>query len=80
MGYLSHLLTHLLTSRTAPEALDNRRQIFTVERVVRLHYTDYDMSDPMKWEACGCGKTQYYQRLHLAHAAIAEILLRRRAA
>lgn len=29
MGYLSHLLTHLLTSRTAPEALDNRRQIFT---------------------------------------------------
>nr|DAU23620.1 MAG TPA: hypothetical protein [Caudoviricetes sp.] len=28
MGYLSHLLTHLLTSRTAPEALDNRRWIY----------------------------------------------------
>ncbi|MCS7884246.1 hypothetical protein N0345_31050, partial [Pseudomonas aeruginosa] len=66
--------------RTADiELIVNKHLPPPIERVVRLHYTDYDMSDPMKWAACGCGKRQYYRRLDLAHAAIAEILLRRAA-
>lgn len=48
--------------------------------LVMVHYTDYDMCDSLKWEACKLRRTQYYQRLNLAHVGIAELLVGRRVA
>lgn len=51
-----------------------------LQTVMRLHYTNDDLSDSMKWSACRCSRAQFYRRLNLLHAVIAEILLGRKAA
>ncbi|WP_400636992.1 hypothetical protein [Pseudomonas aeruginosa] len=66
--------------RTADiELIVNKRLPDDLAHVVRLHYLDRDMCDSLRWEAAGCGQRQFYRRLDLAHAAIAEILMRRAA-
>lgn len=67
--------------RTADiELIVNKHLPPDLEHLVRVHYTDYDSPDSMKWESCRCSRPQYYRRLNLAHAAIAELLISRRAA
>lgn len=62
------------------ELIVNKHLPPDMEHLVRVHYTDYDSPDSMKWASCRLGRTQYYQRLNILHAAIAELLLGRRAA
>ncbi|MED5608505.1 hypothetical protein VV867_12490 [Pseudomonas sp. JH-2] len=67
--------------RTADiELIVNKRLPPDLEHLVRVHYTDYDSPDSMKWEHCRCSRPQYYRRLNVAHASIAELLLLRKAA
>ena len=49
--------------------------------VVREHYLvrDPHRMDSQKYAACRCGRTQFYERLHAAHVAIAGMLLERAA-
>ncbi|MCY1546381.1 hypothetical protein D9M68_823760 [compost metagenome] len=68
-------------SRTADiELIVNKHLPPDMEHLVRVHYTDYDSPDSRKWESCRCSRPQYYRRLNIAHAAIAELLISRRAA
>jgi hypothetical protein len=47
--------------------------------VVREQYVVRDpyRLERQKYAACGCGRTQFYERLHDAHVAIAGMLLER---
>ncbi|MCY1539944.1 hypothetical protein D9M68_755560 [compost metagenome] len=50
-----------------------------LEKVIREHYLNRDSLEHQKWEACGCGRTQFYARLYEAHRVIAGMLLERAA-
>lgn len=62
------------------ELIVNKHLPVELVRIIQVHYTDYDRCDSMKWQACGCGRSQYYTRLHEAHTAIAGLLLQRKVA
>lgn len=67
--------------RTADiELIYTRHLPHDLQTLMRLHYTNDDLPHSMKWSACRCSRAQYYRRLDLLHAAIAELLLMRRAA
>ena len=67
--------------RTADiELIYTRRLPHDLQTVMRLHYTNDDLPPSMKWSACRCSRAQFYRRLDLLHAVIAEILLGRKAA
>lgn len=51
-----------------------------MQTLMRVHYLDRDLPDDYKWRTVGVGERQYYRRLDTLHAAIAEILLQRKAA
>ncbi|MCP1647272.1 PA0613 family protein [Pseudomonas nitroreducens] len=53
---------------------DKERQV-VIER-----YTNYDSLDRQRWEACGCGRDQFYRRLHKAHLLIEGHLIHRKRA
>lgn len=61
----------VIVSRHLPEPL---------RLLARVHYLDHDSPNSMKWRRCGCGRSQYYKRLSLLHAAVAELLVGRRKA
>lgn len=67
--------------RTADiELIYTRHLPYDLQAVMRLHYTNDDLPPSMKWSACRCSRAQFYRRLDLLHAVIAEILLGRKAA
>lgn len=49
-------------------------------RLMRLHYVEQNMPDDYKWRAVKCSRAQFYRRLDLLHASIAELLVNRHAA
>ncbi|MGV6473490.1 PA0613 family protein [Azotobacter vinelandii] len=51
-----------------------------LRRLMRLHYVEQNLPDDYRWRAAKCSRAQYYRRLDLLHAAIAELLVNRRAA
>ncbi|MCY1549237.1 hypothetical protein D9M68_853960 [compost metagenome] len=61
------------------EVIVNKHLEPRLERVIYEHYLNRDSLEHQKWEACGCGRTQFYARLHDAHRAIAGMLLERAA-
>lgn len=62
------------------ELIVNKHLPIKLARLAQVHYLDHDSPNSMKWERCGCGRSQYYQRLSLLHAAVAELLVRRKRA
>lgn len=62
------------------ELIVNKHLPPPLERIAWVHYTDHDSPNSMKWERCGCSRPQYYRRLDLLHAGIAELLVQRRRA
>lgn len=71
----------LLEQSAEIELLVNRCLPDKERQVVIEHYTNYDSRDSQKWAACGCGRTQYYERLHQAHLSLErELINRKRAA
>ncbi len=63
------------------EIIVNKHLDAQLALVVREHYLcrDPDRRDSQKYSACGCGRSQFYERLHSAHHAIAGMLLARAA-
>ncbi len=61
------------------ELIVNRHLPSRLERLAWIHYVWMDLEVPC-WERYGCSRAQYYRRLNLLHVAVAERLLRRRAA
>lgn len=51
-----------------------------MRKLMRLHYVEQNLPDDYKWRAVKCSRAQYYRRLDLLHAVIAELLIGRRAA
>ncbi|WP_330114906.1 hypothetical protein SA496_01165 [Pseudomonas sp. JS3066] len=70
----------LLDEAAEIELIVNKHLPFKEKQVVVEHYTNYDSREAQKWEACGCGRTRYYERLHQAHESIEAQLMKRRAA
>lgn len=61
------------------ELIVNKHLDAQLALVVREHYLNHASLEHQKWAACGCGRTQFYARLHSAHVAIAGMLLERAA-
>ncbi len=63
------------------EIIVNKHLDAQLALVVMEHYLcrDPDRLDSQKYRACGCGRSQFYERLHSAHVAIAGMLLARAA-
>lgn len=61
------------------EVIVNKHLAPPLAMVVHEHYLNRTSLEHQKWEACGCGRTQFYTRLHSAHLAIAGMLLERAA-
>ncbi|MDU9415204.1 hypothetical protein [Pseudomonas sp. zfem005] len=61
------------------ELIVNKHLDFPLRQVVHEHYVARRKHEFEKWSACGCGRTQFYERLHSAHVAIAGMLLERAA-
>lgn len=61
------------------EVIVNKHLDAQLAVVVREHYLvrDPDRLEHQKYLACRCGRTQFYERLHSAHVAIAGMLLER---
>lgn len=62
------------------ELIVNKHLPPPLQRLALVHYLDHDSPNSVKWERCGCGRSQYYKRLSLLHAAVAELLVGRRKA
>lgn len=72
--------SRVLLDRAAEiELIVNKHLPLKEHQVVIEHYTNYDSLDSQKWSACGCGRTQFYERLHSAHELIEAQLMRRAA-
>lgn len=69
----------LLDRAAEIELIVNKYLPLKERQVVIEHYTNYDSLDAQKWSACGCGRTQFYERLHRAHELIIDQLIRRAA-
>ena len=61
------------------ELIVNKHLAWPLEQVVREHYLNRSSLERQKWAHCGCGRTQFYERLHAAHLEIAGLLLERAA-
>ena len=69
----------LLTWSADIEVIVNKHLSWPLAQVVREHYLNHESVDRQKWAHCGCGRTQFYERLHSAHLEIAGMLLERAA-
>jgi|GEM_PF-759487 len=67
----------LLDEAAEIELLVNKHLADRERQVVIEHYTNYDSTDRQRWQACGCGRTQYYERLHQAHLSLEQHLVNR---
>lgn len=74
--------SRVLLDRAAEiEVIVQKHLPFKEKQAVIEHYTNADALDSQKWSACGCGRTQFYERLHRAHVQIElQLISRRRAA
>ncbi|WP_236247405.1 hypothetical protein ABS648_03345 [Pseudomonas solani] len=70
----------LLDEAAEIELLVNKHLPDKERQVVIEHYTNYDSTDRQRWAACGCGRTQFYERLHRAHEALEQQLINRKRA
>ncbi|TXI34759.1 MAG: hypothetical protein E6Q69_03150 [Aquipseudomonas alcaligenes] len=70
----------LLRESAEIELIVNKLLPFKEKQVVIEHYTNYDSLEQQRWSACGCGRTQFYERLHKAHVAIRDHLVQRKRA
>lgn len=68
----------LLRESAEIELIVNKLLPFKERQVVIEHYTNYDSLEHQRYEACGCGRTQFYARLHKAHESIRDNLIQRR--
>ena len=59
------------------EVIVNKRLPWHLAQVVQEHYLNRESVERQKWAHCGCGRTQFYARLHSAHLEIAGMLLER---
>ncbi|WP_256858629.1 PA0613 family protein [Pseudomonas synxantha] len=59
------------------EVIVNKHLSWPLAQVVREHYLNHESAERQKWAHCGCGRTQFYARLHSAHLEIAGMLLDR---
>jgi hypothetical protein len=59
------------------EVIVNKRLSWHLSQVVQEHYLNRESVERQKWAHCGCGRTQFYARLHSAHLEIARMLLER---
>lgn len=70
----------LLDESAEIELIVNKLLPFDEHQVVIEHYTNYDSLEHQRYQACGCGRAQFYRRLHRAHESIAAHLMRRKRA
>ena len=70
----------LLDESAEIELIVNKCLPFKEKQVVIEHYTNYDSFEHQRWEACGCKRTQFYERLHRAHLSIGQQLINRKRA
>ena len=70
----------LLDESADIELIVNKHLPFKEKQVVIEHYTNYESFEYQRLEACGCKRTQFYERLHRAHVLIAEHLTNRKRA
>lgn len=61
------------------EVIVNKHLSWQLEQVVYEQYLNRESAERQKWAHCGCGRTQFYERLHAAHLEIAGMLLERAA-
>lgn len=59
------------------EVIVNKHLSWHLVQVVQEHYLNRESVERQKWAHCGCGRTQFYARLHSAHLEIAGMLLER---